>query len=110
MSGAGSTSDRAAESGLLWVDHAADRLTGVQVAGGVLTGVHPPAACAGRACCIHAPSEHPLADAPLNWRGDRRIMERLCPHGIGHPDPDDAAYRAAAFGGADTTHGCDGCC
>ncbi len=46
----------------------------------------------------------------LNWRQDRRIMERICKHGIGHPDPDDAAFRKIMSGDSDTTHGCDGCC
>ena len=34
---------------------------------------------------------------------DGHFTERLCPHGIGHPDPDDT--RAAK-----RIHGCDGCC
>jgi hypothetical protein len=43
-------------------------------------------------------------------------MERICPHGVGHPDPDDLAYRIsiAKKMGKDTKylgiHGCDGCC
>ena len=56
-------------------------------------------------CCIHAPSDHPLAGAPLHWRYDRRIVERICTHGIGHPDPDDRHRNSS-----DGTHGCDGCC
>jgi hypothetical protein len=36
-------------------------------------------------------------------------MERICPCGVGHPDPDDAAYRLSQ-GDDDTTHGCCGCC
>lgn len=64
--------------------------------------------CAGPNCCTHNPSDHPLRDAPLNWRG--HVMERLCPHGIGHPDPDDLAYRRSTGREAHGTHGCDGCC
>lgn len=43
-------------------------------------------------------------------------MERICPHGIGHPDPDDIAFKRnrPRFGEdmakADSIHGCDGCC
>lgn len=76
----------------------------------LLGNVHPASACADGACGLHNPSDHPLRDAPLRWRGDRRIMERVCEHGVGNPDPDDLAYRRAA--GQDTTdgHGCDGCC
>lgn len=39
---------------------------------------------------------------PQHWRGDRHLMERICPHGVGHPDPDDI--------NPDGVHGCDGCC
>jgi len=47
----------------------------------------------------------------LNWRSDRRLMERVCPHGIGHPDPDDVAYRVSRGEPATVAvHGCDGCC
>ncbi len=32
-------------------------------------------------------------------------MERICPHDVGHPDPDDMNVIAG-----DSSHGCDGCC
>lgn len=76
--------------------------------------VHDRDKCAGEFCCIHNPSDHPLKHAELNWRGDRRIMERLCSHGVGHPDPDDLTYRLQQ--GEDPkyagVHGCcpEGCC
>jgi hypothetical protein len=73
---------------------------------------HPRGACAGPNCCVHKPSDHPLATAPLNWRADRvpPLMERICPHGVGHPDPDSLAYLArCGFTGQDA-HRCDGCC
>lgn len=72
--------------------------------------VHSRSLCEGEYCSIHNPSNHPLRDAPLNWRADRRIMERYCPHGVGHPDPDDYQYRLRTDPDADTIHGCDGCC
>ena len=53
-------------------------------------------------CPIHQPSAHHMAGWPQHWRDDRGIVERICPHGIGHPDPDDQT--------SDTVHGCDGCC
>ena len=34
-------------------------------------------------------------------------MERICDHGIGHPDPDEFRIRN---GEDDGIHGCDGCC
>lgn len=52
-------------------------------------------------CPIHAPSDHHMLSWPQHWRGDRRIIERICEHGVGHTDPDEQG-----FGG----HGCDGCC
>lgn len=75
--------------------------------------VHPAGTCAGQNCSIHNPSNHPLKDAPLNWRDDRKMMERICQHGVGHPDPDDVAYNVIALGKDESTyatHGCDGCC
>lgn len=48
-------------------------------------------------CPVHAPSEHPLSTAPLNWREDRRLWERICDHGCGHPDPDDVAFKRATM-------------
>ena len=73
-----------------------------RVSNGVIRNVHSPSVCAGEFCCIHNPSNHHMAEWPQAWREDRYLMERICPHGIGHPDPDDL--------NPDITHGCDGCC
>ena len=70
--------------------------------GTVLYNLHMPWDCRSP-CTIHAPSFHHMRNWPLLWRGDRRIFERTCPHGIGHPDPDTPSI-------IDTVHGCDGCC
>ena len=48
-------------------------------------------------------TNHSMRGFPQLWREDRRIMERICPHGVGHPDPDDVLNQ-------DRVHGCDGCC
>ncbi len=69
-------------------------------------------------CCVHKPSDHGLRDAPLIWRSDRGLMERRCPHGVDHPDPDDLAYKRrtmrpeAYHNRAYGIHGCcaHGCC
>ena len=72
-----------------------------------LTNVHDPSACEGRGCAIHNhPSDHPLKDAPLNWRTDRGILERICKHGVGHPDLDAALYLASIGKGVENVHGC----
>lgn len=80
-----------------------------RVSGGVLHGVHSRALCEGRACVIHHPSDHRMRDWPLIWRDDRGFFERACPHGIGHPDPDDVQYHQS-IGRDIGLHGCDGCC
>lgn len=93
----------------------ADPLYGIQMGIQGLR-VHNQALCAeDPSCCIHKPSRHPLAGARMNWRGDRGLMERVCVHGVGHPDPDDLAYKRATMGTeyeryAFDIHGCDGCC
>lgn len=89
----------------------AEGLMGIQVGKRVLV-THPAEKCAGEFCCLHNPSDHPLKDRPLNWRGDKRQMERLCEHGIGHPDKDsiDFAIRAGHYESWMSVHGCDGCC
>jgi hypothetical protein len=75
--------------------------------------------CSGTPCVLHSPSDHPLKNAPLNWRSERAMMERICEHGIAHPDPDDRAHWERRLGGdpasrefieARAQHTCDGCC
>lgn len=68
----------------------------------VISHAHNPIKCAGHACPIHNRSDHSMRSFPQHWRSDIGIMERICPHGVGHPDPDDPF--------ADPVHGCDGCC
>lgn len=81
-----------------------------------VTNVHDPALCAGRPCTIHNRSDHHMRSWPQNFRPDRGIMERICEHGVGHPDPDDLDWRPETSDGRvegrDTAgiHGCDGCC
>lgn len=75
---------------------------------------HSPDQCSGEFCSLHNPSAHPLSNAPLNWRSDRTLMERICEHGIGHPDPDHLAHvrrtRGEAAASGESVHGCDFCC
>ena len=83
----------------------------VETVDGPLT-VHPASACADRdyGCPIHAPSDHPLRLAPLRWWGNRAVLERICVHGAGHPDPDQAEYERRVHGRDIRGHACDGCC
>jgi len=88
---------------------------GIYLLDGRFLVTHPEGACAGEHCSVHGPSDHALNTAPLNWRSDRHLMERICKHGIGHPDPDDLEYKKKIYGEnydnyAFGVHGCDGCC
>jgi hypothetical protein len=68
----------------------------------VLHNVHAPGTCQGSRCWIHNPTAHHMRSWPLHWRNDRNLAERLCAHGVGHPDPDERPGQGV--------HGCDGCC
>lgn len=89
----------------------ADYTTGI---GQTICNVHDPEACAGHHCVIHNPSDHSMRAFPTYWRADRRLMERICPHGIGHPDPDDLAHKTRGMSEQsaryESSHSCDGCC
>jgi hypothetical protein len=68
---------------------------------------HPSYACKGEYCTIHNRSSHSMRSFPQHWRVDRAFMERICPHGVGHPDPDEYKLTLSKWEGV---HGCDGCC
>jgi hypothetical protein len=93
--------------------HVAEPVLGQQIGHAVLK-VHPRSQCEGRGipCCIHSPSDHHMRTWEMNWRADTGVMERTCPHGIGHPDPDHMAYvRSVSDENAwQGVHGCCGCC
>lgn len=63
----------------------------------------------GEHCTIHNPSEHHMREWPINFRAADGFMnlstvtERICPCGVGHPDPD-------CPGAAGYVHACCGCC
>src|ERR1035437_9586152 len=59
-------------------------------------------------CVVHNPSNHKGRGWPMVLRSSG-LIERRCPHGVGHPDPDSAAYMdwASKGHGAYTVHGCD---
>jgi hypothetical protein len=73
--------------------------------GNKLVGVHTLEDCKKpERCVIHNQSDHNMKHLPLLWRPDGFFFERVCEHGVGHPDPDDAAFQEI------NVHGCDGCC
>lgn len=71
-----------------------------------LVNVHSADKCEGEHCTIHNMSDHHMRGWPQHWRSDRGIMERICPHGVGHPDPDSPWHNKDSR----WIHGCDGCC
>lgn len=91
-----------------------DMRTYVTGVGQILAAVHHKEDCAGRVCVIHNQTKHSMRKFPTNWRYDRYLMERICPHGVGHPDPDDLEWRKDLDEGDPLkdsgVHGCDGCC
>lgn len=72
--------------------------------------IHSKDKCKGRSCVVHNPSDHHMADWPTRFRAGRYLTERICPHGIGHPDPDDVAFHVSQGRLGVMWHGCDGCC
>lgn len=82
--------------------------------GGQKMYTHSPDLCRGEVCCIHNRTQHHMREWPQNWRQDRQLMERICPHGVGHPDPDHLTYLERTFGverrNLEASHRCDGCC
>jgi hypothetical protein len=87
----------------------------VVLEGGEVLMAHRKDACFNPgACTIHNPTDHHMRNFRQHWRGDRGFMERICPHGVGHPDPDQMTYIEATRGERvayyEGIHGCDGCC
>lgn len=72
--------------------------------------VHDQSQCDGQVCVIHNPSDHHMRDWMMNWRADMKVMERLCPHGVGHSDPDGMMWLMRNGDRVSGVHGCDGCC
>ena len=69
--------------------------------------------CYQHGCAIHFPTPTHVANVekwPYNWREDRGLLERICPHGIGHPDPDAANFNIRKGRESENVHACDGCC
>lgn len=75
-----------------------------------LVNTHSQTRCALGPCVIHNRTAHHMRSWWAIWLEDRKIVERICPHGIGHPDPDQFGYWRDTDQLWQATHGCDGCC
>lgn len=82
--------------------------------------IHDKEDCSGQ-CPFDSPSPHSMAGMPRHIRTDKLgLVERICPHGVGHPDPDSVRFLNDAIDVrrglnfhkkyALEVHGCDGCC
>ena len=69
----------------------------------VIYNAHDPKFCEGSPCVIHNLTDHHMRSWQQHYREDNRLMERICTHGVGHPDPDLPDQ-------GDKVHRCDGCC
>jgi len=76
--------------------HARHRVEPFLTGTGQAITVHERNASCADGCAIHSPTAHALRDARTHWRSDRGIMERICEHGVGHPDPDGLAFARSA--------------
>jgi len=82
----------------------------IYLSSGQWLNAHSKDDCTGP-CPLHAPSSHHMLTWVLVWRNDTGILERICPHEIGHPDPDTVAFLRNKPGTEYiNAHGCDGCC
>lgn len=94
----------------IWAGASTDSVLGAHLGDSILVNVHPLTQCEGRPCVLHNPSHHSMSSWPTLFRADKGLMERTCPHGIGHPDPDDMAWHSSQGRDWIGVHGCDGCC
>lgn len=65
---------------------------------------------APKGCVLHKPTLHKLTGSPQILRSST-LIEDQCQHGVGHPNPDSAAFLNWRDGSHSWgVHGCDGCC
>lgn len=84
--------------------------TYMMVHGIPMSNVHSDTACEGRRCIVHRQTHHTMEGWPMIFRADRFLWERVCEHGVGHPDPDQFDYWELTGRTYEAVHGCDGCC
>ena len=71
--------------------------------------VHDRAVCEGQPCAIHSATHH-MKDWPIFMRSSS-LVERVCEHGVGHPDPHSVEFLEKVTGQDYWgVHGCCGCC
>ena len=78
----------------------------------IMINVHPADRCKGTICVIHNRTFHKMRNFPVEWYYAEGvgIVNRICPHKISHPDPDQFEFLDATGNGRLKKHSCDGCC
>lgn len=73
--------------------------------------IHEPSRCEGYHCPWHNPSDHHMNTWTRRILMDRHnLIERVCRHEVGHPDPDSLEWLHRTGIHDDGAHECDGCC
>lgn len=78
-----------------------------QLESGQIINHHRRDECGG-ACCFHGTTIYESCRMPRSWRNDKRIIEHLCPCGIGHPCAAALDYMSKERGDEQGVHGCCG--
>lgn len=80
-------------------------------AAGRLLRIHKTEDCVGTHCPFHNPSDHKMNKWPMIMRTDHGVplIERICPCGIGHPDPDSLVWLNSQGHHGFEVHGCCSC-
>lgn len=75
-----------------------------------LKNVHDKDFCAGQICVMHNPINGDFRRLLLVWENNVKRYERVCEHGVTHPDPSQFAFWRATGQEQLGTHPCDRCC
>lgn len=105
---AGGTDGHMGHSEAMKVDYATDQWGSIVYKDAELI-THTAEQCQGY-CVVHNPVHHHMIGWPIVWRADTRLFERMCPCGVGHPDPSQFEYWESTDQTWKMIHGCCGCC
>lgn len=76
---------------------------------GQVLHAHAAKQCVGEYCALHNPMPGPWDQWPRLWRQDRHLLERVCPHGVGHPAVEQLEWWKFLNQEYMWIHGCCGC-
>lgn len=76
---------------------------------GQLLNHHRADQCHSQWCALHNPKPGPWSAWPRWWVGALERLDRICPHGVGHPVVESADWLRAHGKAHLLVHDCDGC-